>query len=147
FAAFRFSDDGKQIFAVRSSKHPTLEVFDAETGAPVRQHNLPEGTNSEQATFNPAGTEIAMPAGDSVIFVSVADGKELRRGVDPTQRADRVAYLGNARLASTGADNIIRLWDTASASLLGTIAFSRDGKDWAFIHPTGRFEATPLYQE
>ncbi|ATC65776.1 hypothetical protein CMV30_18495 [Nibricoccus aquaticus] len=147
FATFRFSSDGKQIFAVGFGFNQRLYVFNADTGESIREHELPQTSQAAQATFNPTGTEVALPFDDSIIFASLADGKELRRATSPAQRVERLSYLGDDRLASVGADKAIRIWNVTRAELLGAISFSGDGKEWAFIHPSGRFEATPGFQE
>jgi len=147
FAAFRFSDDGREIYAVSIGNDPRLRVFNTETGASIREHTLPDQQLSPYALFNPAGTEVAFPSGHSIVFASTANGEELRRCTFPSQRPERLTYLGASRIASTGADNAIRLWDTVSCELLGTISFSNDGQEWAFVHPSGRFEATQGFQE
>jgi WD40 repeat protein len=147
FVTFRFSDDGKEVHGMTNGRYPRLYTFNAETGETIREHKLPVDELSSHVIFNPAGTEAALPVGDSIVFVSIADGKELRRCTYPSQLAERLTYLGNNRIASTGADNAIRFWDTLSGEMLGTVSFSRDGREWAFIHPSGRFEATQGFQE
>ncbi len=148
FANFRFSDDGKEVFAIQFGFKRRLLVLNADTGETIREHALlTESDQAAQAIFSPSGTEIAMPFGDSIVFLSTTDGKELRRATAPGQRVETLCYMGDGRIASTGPDKAIRLWDTARAELLGTISFSADGKDWAFIHPSGRFEATQGFQE
>lgn len=147
FAAFQFSADGKEVYALGIHWFPKLFVFDAQSGQTLRESILPHCELSAQAVFSPTGALLAMPDGKSVILVEVATGAEIKRMTDEYQAAERVAFVGENRIASSGADNAIRLWDVPSATLLGTVTFSKDGQQWAFIHPSGRFEATEGFQE
>jgi WD40 repeat protein len=147
FATFRFSPDGNEIYAVGIHSSPKLFVFNAATGETVREVILPDNDQSAQAIFNPGGTEIAFPSAKEILFASVADGREIRRLSHDSQTAEHLTYLGENRIASAGSDNAIRLWDIPSNTLLGTLSFSRDGTQWAFVHPSGRFEATDGFQE
>lgn len=145
--AMRFSPDGKELYVLGIYSSPWIYVLNASTGAKLREYYLPSTYVAAGAIFTPDGKHIALPNGKSVILADAATGKEVKTLHDEAQTAERLAFLGKDRLVTTGADNAIRLWDVPSATLLGTFSLSKDGKQWAFVHPSGRFEATDGFQE
>lgn len=147
FATFQYTPDGKTILALGIHWSPWVFVFDAQTGAKLSENYLPYCEFSARAVFNRKGTKVYLPSGRDIYVVELETRETVQTLTDPTQSAERLTLLGDNRLVSTGSDNALRIWDLPSASLLGTISLSGDGKQWAWVHPSGRFEATSGFQE
>ncbi len=57
---------------------------------------------------------------------------------------NKLYYSGNDDLIyTTGGDNTIKIFRTATGKLIGTLYIFKDSKDYVFIDPTGRFDGTP----
>lgn len=147
FATFQFTPDGKKILALGIHWAPWLFVFDAATGEKLEENFLPYCEYSARAVFSPDGTQVYLPNGKDILVVDCATHQTVKVLSDPIQSAERLTLLGANRLVSSGADNAIRIWDLPSGTELGTLSFSGDLRDWAWLHPSGRFEATSGFQE
>jgi len=55
------------------------------------------------------------------------------------------AYFSNndSLIYTAGSDNTIKIFNTATGKIIGTLYIFKDSKDYVFIDPTGRFDGTP----
>src|SRR5205085_8266623 len=96
-----------------------LRLWDAATGK--ERFLLAEAEpDAFLAVFAPAGNLLAVVRRESILLVDVTTGKEVRRLVTPDDSwARALAFSADGkRLATAGADKVLRLYDVASGNEL-----------------------------
>jgi WD40 repeat protein len=114
-----YSPTGNRIAAGCSDSN--VRIFDATTGAVV--HTLTGHTWSVfTVAWSPDGQFVASGSGDRQVKIwnPVSGGAALRTLVGHTSFVMSLAFLPDGRLASTGWDHTIRLWNPATGASLGT---------------------------
>jgi WD40 repeat protein len=147
----RFSPDGSILFVVNAHKdayadvHALVAKTGAEYAAPIPFRPAP--TYSYRPAFSNDGTRVAYPSGKDVLVFDLKTGDLKAKLSDGAQNAAQVGFLNDNQVLSLSQDGALRLWGIAKQELLGTMTFSKEGAEWAFVHPSGRFEATAASQE
>jgi WD40 repeat protein len=138
----RFTPDDSELVVVGSTRSPGVYFVDPSNGSIKHRSDLTQNRMGARPAFNPSVSKVAHPNGPDLLVSDLRTGTELAKLTHPSQNATYVAWLGEKHIVSVSTDGSVRLWDTETASLLGTLVFSKAGEEWAFIHPSGRFEAT-----
>jgi WD40 repeat protein len=144
-----FSADSQQVTAMLAQRFPVIMILNATTGHEARATitSKTEVSGAERPAHSPDRTLVAYPCGNEVRVLDLATGELKGKLTNPAQNAARVAFLRDDQLISLSHDGSIRLWGLRRQELLGTMTFAKEGTDWAFVHPSGRFEATEGSQE
>jgi WD40 repeat protein len=140
--ALLFSPDGKNV-AVRDGNQIT-RILDALSGKELRQFQGRANFGTYSDSFAPDGKTFASANGDQIHLEEVSTGKETRQIKANHLGVSALAYSPDGKwLASGGMNNMIRLWETASAKehVLGgghrggifLTAYSPDGKNIATV--------------
>jgi WD40 repeat protein len=130
-----FSPDGTKLAS--ASNDGTAKVWDIESGEVIREFKVDAGLT--YAVFNPSGTHLSISTKNGhILTFDVADGTPIH---DIEAHDGVVWWLAyspdGSRIASAGADNVARVWDSVTCELLLTleghlvelssVAYSPDG--------------------
>ena len=145
-----FSHDGRQLVTV--GDHGMILVWDAETGNKL--YALPGHVDAVQrALFSPDGRLLATAGLDRTIHIwDMTKAPETGRVIEPlrvlpgpseTERITGLAFTPDSRrLASSGRDHTIRLWDVASGDEMLTLRGQNDFVNDLAFSPDGRILAS-----
>lgn len=138
-----WSPDGRWL--VSSSNDRTLRLWDATTGALVKQGDRGGTSNSWQVCHSPDGRHVASASDKEVSICSALEFTEKRILPGPTSAMYCVAWSPDSRLVAAGSgDRTIRIWDAATRSEVAKfesaagwvwrLAWSSDGAFLASAH-------------
>ena len=143
-----FTPDGKAVAASADGGSPTVPIWDAATGRVVRSFPPPGWHKPEgfyqigHVAFSPDGKSLAVGGGESIVIWEPVTGRTIRVLKGHEEGVSRLIFArGGTALASTGADQALRIWnletgDQAGAfpltgQILPSITLSPDGLVWA----------------
>jgi cytochrome c len=106
-----FSADGKTVFT--ASADGQLRAFDTVTGE-LRRAIYKHGWGLNVLSLTPDGAWIAYGAVDGGTGLIAADGSGREKRLAAHDKPVLGIAIGGGRLATAGADGLIRVWDTAS---------------------------------
>jgi WD40 repeat protein len=131
-----FSPDSRRI---ASSDGQTVRVWDAETGAQLRQLRGHEDAVNSVA-FSPDGRRIASCSGDRTVRVWDAQtGSELRQLRGHEDAVISVAFSPDGRrIASCSKDRTVQVWDAQTGSELRQLRGHEDAVRSVAFSPDGR---------
>jgi WD40 repeat protein len=133
-----FSPDGRHM--ATASNDSTLRVWDAGTGAPVRELKRP-GAAVQDVAFSPDGRHIASAStGYAVRLWDMATGAQLRLFAG---HSNALAFSPDGRyLATAPNDRTLRVWDVATGVSLRELRGHTNHVQGAAFSPDGRHLAS-----
>jgi WD40 repeat protein len=144
-----YAKDGASITVLHAERYPVIWTLNAESGQDARAVVTPltDIPGSARPALSPDLTLVAYPCGSEVRVLTIATGELKGKLAHNAQNAAHVAFLNDNQLVALSHDGSLRLWGLKRQELLGTMTFSKEGSEWAFVHPSGRFDATAGSQE
>jgi WD40 repeat protein len=131
--------DGSQV--VTSGYETQLSWWDPKTAERVKRTAGP-GVAVHEIAFDPKGTLAAVAGGDATVRWYAPQTGVLVKAVPAGAPVFAVAVDTPAkRIASGGADGVVKVWDVADARLLVTLW---GGDDWLAVTPEGYFAGSEL---
>ncbi|MHB8628810.1 MAG: WD40 repeat domain-containing protein [Aggregatilineales bacterium] len=141
-----FSPDGKQI--VTGDNSATIRFWDTTTGKVLHsfQANLPERLRLSSLAFNPNGRQLAIVGyHDYLQLLDPQSGAETVHLQGGGENIDQIAYSpdGHQIAVSDTKDNNLRVWDTATGTLIATFKNNLGNYvDGLVFSPDGQYLAT-----
>lgn len=139
--AARFFEDQKKV-AVLGMRY--LQVYNVEDGRLLRSTNevLLSLQNDFVINHNASLITEVNNTGEMSLQDTMLTPKQTIQAHDGG--INKLYYSGNDDLIYTaGGDNTIKIFRTATGTIIGTLYIFKDSKDYVFIDPTGRFDGTP----
>jgi hypothetical protein len=131
--------DGSQV--VTAGYETQLSWWDPKTAERVKRTAGP-GVAVHEIAFDPKGTLAAVAGGDATVRWYRPQTGELVKAASAGAPVFAVAVDASAkRVASGGADGVVKVWDVADARLLVTLW---GGDDWLAVTPEGYFAGSEL---
>jgi WD40 repeat protein len=121
FGTLAFDREGKRILTAGNDRRAI--VWDARTGAPLRELWHPEG-NDTVAAWSPDGAMVATAGGGgTVVLWRVADGALVRTVAADPEFVQAMAFSPDGTLLATAGsgDRFTTLWEVASGRLVGRL--------------------------
>jgi WD40 repeat protein len=129
-SALLYAPDGKSIVSVGNG---VTRVWNAETGAEVRQFSITLATWQDRVALSPDGTALILApderqaGGDSLVTYELVTGKELRKVRLRADRSPKLTYCPNAlspdgRLAVAPATGALHVFAAESGKELSTLS-------------------------
>jgi eukaryotic-like serine/threonine-protein kinase len=88
-----FSDDGRYLAMMAFGQQSTLELWDLQARKLILTENNVSGSNTATWAFHPDSRQFAFGLNDgSIVFIDLADGRELRRWTDGLERSSSMAF-------------------------------------------------------
>ncbi|OOQ61207.1 hypothetical protein BC343_22480 [Mucilaginibacter pedocola] len=132
------SANKKQVLFTRNG---TPELYDIAAGALVNKFKVSLGHDVVNAT--PDLSTFVTGSVNGFITAYKADGTQLYSVSGHLAQVRRILFSQDAALMYTVAeDQTIKVWQTQTGKLLGTLYLFNDGDDFVFIDPYGRFDGT-----
>jgi WD40 repeat protein len=128
-------------FLALATDHHSLQVYDAPTGALVKEFGRHPG-HIYSAALAPDGRRILEGSGDYAAPLrlwDVTSGKLVREFPAYTGKTRSVAYSPDGRFAlSAGEDAVVRLWDVETGKVVRLLEGHTNGATWVAYCPDGR---------
>ena len=138
--ALAFSPDGKLLASGggHSSRSGEIKLWNTADGAFVRGITTPHSDTVTSLEFSYAGDMLASCGTDRFVKVhKVADATLVKAFEGHTGHVLGVSWQANGRLASAGADKVIKIWDLVSGEQQRTIAgLTKEATAIRFLSPS-----------
>ncbi len=127
--ALDYSPDGRLLAAGggEPSRSGEVKLFDAVSGALVREFAAPHTDTVFGLDFSPDGTMLATASADKLAKIfDLASGQELRKLEGHTHHVLDVTWRWDGqRVVTCGADNVLKVWDVRTGEQVRTIGGHR----------------------
>jgi WD40 repeat protein len=119
-----WSPDGSKIAGRIGSEPDTFAIWDSGSYEALASFEQPGATFDDFAYWNPAGDKLATVSQVNVLIYDAADGITQSILRSPGSNLDSVYSVAwnadGSKLFAASADNVVRVWDVATASILDT---------------------------
>jgi WD40 repeat protein len=131
-----FDPSGRHVLS--ASLDRTVRIWDAATGALLRTVT-DHGLQVQSARYSLDGTRIITASADTTARILTADGEPLQLLEGHTSTVEDAALTPDHHLAATaGLDGAVRVWDTATGTMLWTVGFGKTPVTSVEIDRAGR---------
>ena len=123
-----WSPDGSKIAARVGSNPETFSIWDTATRELLVTFEHPGATLDYFAYWNPAGDKLATAVGSNVLIHDTSNGTKIAVLPSPGTNLDFVFSVAwnadGSKLFAASADDVVRVWDIATESIINTFNFA-----------------------